>query len=457
MKKVISIFFLLQFSLFIAAQPTLQYVLVYSGLSSPVDISNAGDGSNRLFIVEKTGIIKIIEDGSILATPFIDISASVNSTANERGLLGLEFHPNYESNGYFFVNYTNLSGTTTISRFKVSDENANIADLASEKIMITISQPFSNHNAGDLKFSPIDNYLYIPMGDGGSAGDPGCRSQDSTLLLGKMLRIDVDQNENTSPYYGIPANNPYINLPTVPDEIWAFGLRNPWKFAFDSKTGDMWIADVGQNAIEEVNFTPFTSTGGENYGWAIMEGNNCYDSDPINNNCVSATPSCFDAAYVGPVFTYDHIFATGGFSITGGYVYRGCKYSELYGYYVATDYVSENTWVLDSNGTATQMIDTPNGPVSFGENEAGELFLATLSGSIYEVRETTYPEVLTLTVADSPLDGVYQAADSIIIESNVIINANANITFTCPNLTFSNDVNVPITASLKINKGVCDD
>ncbi len=455
MKKVISIFFLLQFCLFIYAQPTLQYVQVYSGLSNSVDISNAGDGSNRLFIVEKAGIIKIIENGSILAAPFLDINLQVSS-GGERGLLGLEFHPNYESNGYFFVNYTNTSGTTTISRFKVSDANANLADQTSEKIMITISQPYSNHNAGDLKFSPIDSFLYIPMGDGGSGGDPGCRSQDSTLLLGKMLRIDVDQNENTSPYYGIPSNNPYINFPTVPDEIWAFGLRNPWKFAFDSKTGDMWIADVGQNAIEEVNFTLAASTGGENYGWAVMEGNNCYDSDPINNNCENSVPSCFDASYIDPIYTYGHS-SSGGYSITGGHVYRGCKYTELYGYYIVTDYSTENTWVMDSNGTATQMVDTPNGVVSYGENEAGELFLATLSGSIYEVRETTYPEVLTLTVADSPLNGVYQAADSIVIESNVIINANADITFICPNLTFSNDVHVPITASLRIDKGVCDD
>ena len=457
MKKVISVFFLLQFCLFINGQPTLQFVQVNSGLSNPVDISNAGDGSNRLFIVEKAGKIKIIENGNVLPTPFLDIDPQVNSSANERGLLGMEFHPNYETNGYFFVNYTNNSGTTTISRFKVSDSDANIADPASEKIMITISQPFQNHNAGDLKFSPIDNYLYIPMGDGGSGGDPGCRSQDSTLLLGKMLRIDVDQNENSSPYYGIPADNPYINFPTVPDEIWAFGLRNPWRFSFDSKTGDMWIADVGQNEMEEVNFQPFTSTGGENYGWAIMEGTQCYDPDPINNNCVAGLPSCFSNLYTDPIFTYFQNFETGGYSITGGYVYRGCKYTELYGYYIVTDYLTRNTWVVDSNGTGTQMVDTPNGVVAFGENEAGELFLATLSGGIYEVRETTHPEVLTLTVADSPLDGIYQAADSIIIENNVTIDPTAKITFICTNLSFESDVDIPMSASLKINRGACDE
>ena len=456
MKKVISIFCFLLFCLFINGQPTLQYVQIQTGLSSPVDITNAGDGSNRLFIVEKAGRIKIVEDGNILATPFLDIDPLVNSTSNERGLLGLAFHPNYEDNGYFYVNYTNNSGTTIISRFEVSDSDPNLADASSEDILISISQPFSNHNAGDLAFSPIDNYLYIPMGDGGSGGDPGCRSQDSTLMLGKMLRIDVDQNVNTSPYYGIPADNPYVSFPNVPDEIWAFGLRNPWKFCFDSKTGDMWIADVGQNAREEVNFTSVSSTGGENYGWAIMEGNNCYDSDPINNNCPSGLPSCFSPSYFDPIFTYGHN-SSGGYSITGGHIYRGCKYPELYGYYIATDYVTENTWVIESDGTSTQMIDTPNGVVSYGENEAGELYLATLSGSIYEVRETTHPEVLTLTVADSPLDGMYQAADSIIIESNVIIPPTADITFTCQNLAFSNNVNVPITASIKINRGVCDE
>jgi hypothetical protein len=219
----------------------------------------------------------------------------------------------------------------------------------------------------------------------------------------------------------------------------------------------MWIADVGQNAIEEVNFQPFSSTGGENYGWAIMEGNNCYDPDPINNNCGDDVPSCDDPEYIAPIFTYGHTFATGGFSITGGYVYRGCKYTELYGYYIATDYVTENTWVIESNGTAIQMVDTPNGVSNYGEDEAGGLYLATLSGGIYEVRETTYPEVLTLTVADSPLDGVYQAADSIIVENNVLINPMANITFICPHLSIKNLVTIPITASLLIDKGVCDD
>ncbi len=453
---MISVFFLFLFGHFIQGQPTLQYVQVHSGLSNPVDISNAGDGSNRLFIVEKVGRIKIIENGNVLATPFLNITSLVNSSTNERGLLGLEFHPNYESNGYFFVNYTNLSGTTTISRFNISDVDDNLADVLSEKIMIQISQPFSNHNAGDLGFSPIDNYLYIPMGDGGSGGDPGCRSQDSTLLLGKILRIDVNQNVNTSPYYGVPPDNPYINFPNVRDEIWAFGLRNPWKFSFDSKTGDIWIADVGQNAIEEVHIQSHTSTGGENYGWAIMEGNNCYDPDPINNNCVNELPSCFSASYNDPIFTYGHN-SSGGYSITGGYVYRGCKYTELYGYYITTDYSTENTWILNSDGDATQMVDTPNGVVSYGEDEAGELFLSTLSGGIYEVRETTYPEVLILTVANSPLNGVYQASDSIFIESDVTFDPIGDIIFICPNLAFSHDVNIPINVSLNVNRGVCDD
>ena len=457
MIKLIVIFSFLFSCSFIQGQATLQYVQIFSGLSSPVDISNAGDGTNRLFIVEKAGIIKIIANGIVLSTPFLNIDPLVNSFANERGLLGMEFHPDYETNGFFFVNYTNNSGSTTISRFKVSDTDSNIADPNSEKVMIQISQPFSNHNAGDLKFSPIDNYLYIPMGDGGSGGDPGCRAQDSTLLLGKMLRIDVDQNVNTSPYYGIPADNPYINFLNVPDEIWAFGLRNPWRFSFDSKTGDMWMADVGQNVKEEVNFQPFTSTGGENYGWAIMEATECFDSNPINNNCVNGLPSCFSNTYTGPIFSYFQNFSSGGYSITGGYVYRGCKYTELYGYYLVTDYVTRNTWIVDSNGAGTQMVDTPNGVATFGENEDGELFLATLSGGIYEIRETTYPEILTLTAADGVLDGVYQAADSIIIGSNVTFKPNGNITFISPNLSISEDVDIPLSISLLVRRGVCDE
>lgn len=457
MKKTVLIFLCSLFILTIYGQPSLQFVQVHSGFNNLVDISNAGDGSNRLFVVEKVGRIKVIEDGVILPTSFLDISAQVNSAASERGLLGLEFHPDYESNGYFYVNYTNLSGTTIVSRFEVSVGNPNIANATSESIMIQINQPYANHNAGDLKFSPIDNFLYIPMGDGGSGGDPGCRSQDSTLLIGKMLRIDVDQNINTSPYYGIPPDNPYIANPTVPDEVWAFGLRNPWKFSFDKKYGDIWIADVGQNAIEEVHLQSHTSTGGENYGWAIMEGNNCYDPDPINSNCASGVPSCFSPEYTAPIFTYGHSFATGGYSITGGYVYRGCKYTELYGYYLAADYISNNSWVVDSLGNSMQMIDTPSGVSTYGQDENGELYLGTLSGSIYEIRETSYPEVLTLTAADSPLDGMYQAADSIIIEANVTIDANADITFICSNLAIEHDVDIPITATMRITRGECDD
>ena len=456
MKKVVLVFICFIICHYILAQPTLQFVLAHTGFNDPVDISNAGDGSNRLFIVEKAGVVKIIEDGNVLATPFLDISSIVNSTASERGMLGIAFHPDYESNGYFYVNYTNLSGTTTISRFDVSSGDPNIAVDTSEKIMIEISQPFNNHNAGDLKFSPIDNYLYIPMGDGGSGGDPGCRSQDSTLLLGKLLRIDVDQNVDSLPYYGIPPDNPYISNATVPDEIWAFGLRNPWKFSFDSKNGDVWIADVGQGDVEEVNLQLHTSMGGENYGWAIMEGDQCYDTDPINNNCPDI-PSCFSSAYTDPLFTYGHNFSTGGYSITGGYVYRGCKYSELYGYYLASDFVTENTWVVDSLGNSTQMIDCPNGPSTFGEAENGELYIASLGGSIYEIRETTYPEVLTLTAADSPLSGTYQAADSIIIEANVEISLGEEVKFICPNLSISDDVDIPLSSSVQISRGVCDE
>ena len=233
MKKLISIFFLLQLCHFIYGQPTLEYVQLTSGLDEPLSITNAGDGSNRLFITEKDGIIRIVENGTLLSTPFLYLQDI--SSISERGLLGLAFHPNYKVNGYFYVNYINSSGDTKISRFEVDSNFPNIGDLNSEKVLMTIAQPYSNNNGGDMAFNPIDNYLYIPMGDGGAGADPGCRSQDSTLLFGKILRIDVDQNMNIAPYYGIPTDNPFINLSNVPDEIWALGLRNPLNFSFDSK------------------------------------------------------------------------------------------------------------------------------------------------------------------------------------------------------------------------------
>jgi len=297
---IMSILMAACFTLF--AQPQLAFVEIMSGFDRPVDIANAGDGSNRLFIVEAEGYIYIIDStGTMLETPFLDISDKTNAQG-ERGLLGLAFHPDYETNGYFFINYTNLDSDTRIARYKVSDTDPDEADPTSEVIMFAINQPYTNHNGGCLQFGPNDGYLYISSGDGGNSGDPQCRAQDSLDLLGKILRVDVDQNVNTPPYYGIPADNPFVGNPNGADEIWAVGLRNPWKISFDRANGNLWIADVGQDVQEEVNLQLANSPGGENYGWKVMEGENCYDSDPIDTDCPNATPSCDSDVFTDPLF-----------------------------------------------------------------------------------------------------------------------------------------------------------
>src|SRR5690554_2313016 len=239
-----------------------------TGFSDPVEIAHCGD--DRLFIVQQGGAIKVVNsDGSVNAENFLNLSSLI-STGSERGLLGLAFHPNYESNGYFFVNYTNTSGNTVIARYSVSNSNPNVADPSSGVILLTINQPFSNHNGGCIKFGP-DGYLWISMGDGGSGGDPNNNGQNKSSLLGKMLRIDVDGETYTS-----PSDNPFVGTDGA-DEIWAYGLRNAWKFSFDRETGDVWIADVGQNAIEEINHESSTEPG-LNYGWRCYEGNNTYNT-----------------------------------------------------------------------------------------------------------------------------------------------------------------------------------
>ena len=288
---------------------------VITGLSSPVGITHAGDGSGRLFIVLQGGRIVIFDGVKILSSPFLDIT-SVVSSGGERGLLGLAFHPNYVGNGSFYVNYTNTAGDTVIARYSVS-ANPNQADPTSADILLTIPQPFSNHNGGQLHFGP-DGYLYIGIGDGGSGGDPQNNGQDLGTLLGKILRIDVDKG----PPYAIPPDNPFFGPGDgALDEIWAWGLRNPWRFSFDRLTGDMFIGDVGQNSWEEVDFQPASSAGGENYGWRLMEGNSCYN--PATN--------CNDSTLTLPILVYDH---TVGCSVTGGYRYRGSKNPALDGFYL---------------------------------------------------------------------------------------------------------------------------
>ena len=343
--------------------------------SEPVEIKNAGD--DRLFVVEKAGIIQILNsDGTINSTPFLNIDPIVNSGGGERGLLGLAFHPNYPTNPKFYVNYTNSSGNTVVSSFTVSVD-PDISNT-SESILLTINQPYSNHNGGCLNFGP-DGYLYIGTGDGGDGGDPEDRAQNLNTLLGKLLRIDVD---NGNPY-GIPANNPYLNDndETTLQEIWAQGLRNPWKFSFDNITNDLWIADVGQGDYEEINKIS-SNVSGINYGWRCYEGNATYNT----TGCAPASTMTF------PVAEYSHN-NSGNFkcSITGGYVYRGTQQPTLQGKYFFADYCSTEIGILTENaGSWTYSFTEPfsgNSWSSFGVNYQNELFIVSKNGSIYRIIE----------------------------------------------------------------------
>jgi len=348
---------------------------VVTGLTSPVDITHAGDGSGRLLIVLQTGQIVIYDGAQVLPAPFLDISGLVSS-GGERGLLGVAFHPNYASNGFFYVNYTDAAGDTVISRYSVSAD-ANLADPTSAFILLTIPQPFSNHNGGQLQFGP-DGYLYIAVGDGGSGGDPQDNAQNLGSFLGKILRIDVDGGVP----YAIPADNPYAGIAGALEEIWASGLRNPWRFSFDRLTGDLFIGDVGQGSWEEVDFQPAGSAGGENYGWRLMEGNSCFNP---STNCNNGTLTL-------PILVYDHNV---GCSVTGGYRYRGSNNLDLDGFYVYGDYCTGRMWGAKEDGmggwTNTELIDTNFLISTFGEDESGEIYVAHFSstdGAIYQIVQT---------------------------------------------------------------------
>ncbi|MEZ4800434.1 MAG: PQQ-dependent sugar dehydrogenase [Flavobacteriales bacterium] len=322
---------------------SVEFEDIYTGLSGPVGLYHCGD--HRLFILEKdAGQIEIIDTLGNYIGQFIDVN-NLTSSGGERGLLGMAFDPNYLSNGRFYINYTNSSGNTVIARYTVS-ANPNVANASSAEILLTITQPYGNHNGGHIAFGP-DGYLYIGMGDGGSAGDPGNRAQDLTSRLGKMLRIDVSGTSG----YAIPADNPFAEVDNAQPEIWASGLRNPWKFSFDRSTGDLWIADVGQNAWEEVNVVSSGSAGGENYGWRCYEGNATYQT----SGCPGASELTF------PVAVYSHSSPTSFCSITGGAVYRGSKYTAMQGKYFFTDYCDGKLYMLDGtieNGfTSTNLGD----------------------------------------------------------------------------------------------------
>jgi len=346
--------------------PQIALQQIADGFDRPLHITHAGDGSGRLFVVEKVGRIKIVHDGQVLPEPFLDITNRVGSRANEQGLLSVAFHPRYRENGWLFVNYTDNDGDTVVSRFSAAGDRA---DPSSEQIVLTIGQPFANHNGGLVIFGP-DGMLYIGMGDGGSAGDPLGAGQNRWTLLGKILRINVE----TLPYT-IPPDNPWADGSEGWQEIWVFGVRNPWRFSFDRATGDLFVADVGQNRQEEVHMLPAGRSAGANLGWNIMEGDECFRG----NNC---DRNAFDL----PIDVYPHSL---GCSVTGGHVYRGAAFPALQGVYVFGDFCSGRIWGLRPSASGwerTELLQSNLQIATFGEDEAGELYVAGYNnGVLYRI------------------------------------------------------------------------
>lgn len=345
---------------------------VAGGLASPTVIAHAGDGSGRLFVVEQRGSVRIVNSGgTLLPAPFLDISGRLVS-GGEQGLLGLAFPPEFSAKKYFYVNYTRADGATVVSRFLVS-ANPDLAASTSEQVILVVSQPFANHNGGQLTFGP-DGMLYVGLGDGGSGGDPLGNGQNKGALLGKLLRLDVEAG--VAPYR-IPAGNPFVADTTARGEIWALGLRNPWRFSFDRLTGDLYVADVGQGSWEEIDFQAATAGGGANYGWNVLEGPACYSPS------AGCTPP---PAYSAPVAYYGHDL---GCSVTGGHVYRGPGNPGMHGIYFYGDFCSGRLWGLRRVGIAWQtelLKETGLGISTFGEDEAGRLYVADYTtGTIYRI------------------------------------------------------------------------
>ena len=338
----------------------------------PVGIYHANDSSNRLFVIEQPGIIRIFNNSpeTTESEIFLDIQSQV-TFGGEQGLLGLAFHPNFTQNGYFFVDYTTGGSPptlkTVIARFKVNQSNPNRANLSSETTILEVNQPYPNHNGGQIVFGP-DGYLYIALGDGGGAGDPGNRSQNLTELLGKILRINIDQGTP----YAIPSDNPFVgNVHGYREEIWAYGLRNPWRFSFDLKTGWLWAGDVGQDAWEEIDII----AKGKNYGWNYKEGFHCYAVSPCNI-----------AGLQDPIFEYGHNI---GDAITGGFVYRGTAFPSLIGQYIYGDFENGQIWALQYDGISqtnnTMLTHTLLQITSFGVDQSGELLICAYNGYIYKL------------------------------------------------------------------------
>jgi len=342
--------------------------------SQPLDLQHANDESGRLFVVEKHGVIRVFENDPATesTSPFLDIRDRVDASGNEEGLLGLAFHPNYPTNGYFYVNYTAADpNRTVIARFQVSPQNANVAETESELQILSFSQPFSNHNGGQLAFGP-DGYLYIAVGDGGSGGDPDGNAQNRNTLLGSILRIDIN-NPSSGKNYGIPSDNPYVgNSATFREEIYAYGLRNPWRFSFDPETGQLWTGDVGQNSFEEIDIIE----AGGNYGWNIMEGMHCFEP----------SSGCDQSGLQMPVWEYGR---DQGISVTGGYVYRGSALNQLTGLYIYGDFGTGKIWALDATDTDDpqniELTDADFSISSFGTDATNELYICSFDGSIYKL------------------------------------------------------------------------
>jgi glucose/arabinose dehydrogenase len=359
-----------------AVVPPLYTTPVASNLNDPLFVTASPGDNSRLFVVEQRGKIKVIENGVMQSTPFLDLSALVGQTGNEQGLLGLAFDPNYATNHNFYVNYTDRSGDTRVARYQASS-NPNVA-LTTESRLLYIDQPYSNHNGGWIGFGP-DNYLYVASGDGGSGNDPQNRAQNLNSLLGKMLRIDVNRDDfptDAARNYGIPAGNPFVGAAGA-DEIWDYGLRNPWRNSFDRATGDLYIGDVGQGEREEISFHANGAAGGINFGWRIFEGTLPTGIDP---DTINQSP---------PIHEYTH---NDGYSVTGGYVYRGDAIEGLSGTYLFGDYGSGRIWSFRYDGATksdfrelTSELGEIGSIASFGEDANGELYAVSLSGSVYRI------------------------------------------------------------------------
>ena len=347
----------------------IEFEPVLTDLSGPVGYVDASDGSGRFFIVEKDGLILTSVGGELLETPFLDLSDQV-STGSEQGLLSMALDPEFADNGRAFVSYTDTEGDSQVVRYTVSAGDRNQLDPDSATTILSLDQPYRNHNGGLILFGP-DGYLYLGFGDGGSQGDPHDNAQNPAVLLGKMLRIDVRGDQEP---YGIPVDNPFVDDASFAPEIWASGFRNPWRFSFDRETGDLWIGDVGGGQIEEIDLIPSGSSG-QNFGWSLFEGSICYDSE-----------DCAEDDLTFPVFEYTHDF---GCTVVGGYVYRGTSIPDLQGTYLFADYCSGNIWGLTANDdgtfTATEPLETDFRISSFAEDAGGELYVVDLNGSIFRI------------------------------------------------------------------------